>query len=1254
MPRFISFLSPDPVSPGGGTEIEQYHVDGSLFFRSGTRIIHEGYSYSTETNAGAVFEKRTVSRGTGSDIISSSTYTDVLGRVAREVSPNPSATDPNREIVRKTGFSAEGDVTAVLVNGTTTETRTRQSLTQMNISTRRDADTQVVSSETQTIAAIGGQLYEVTTTPHGGYKRQLTGLLGAPTGYGLLASHSVQFGRQGHTLSESFTYVNRATKTTREETWSYGESSPTVRISRNGILQSELPSGYSAPILYATDGIGRVKGVKDPRTGQTRVITYSSVFPSQIASVTLAAPNAQGVVETHTETRTYFPTAHQNAGKLQSVTRLGQTTNYAYNEKGQRTHVWGAQYPLKLEYNAAGQLAKLHTYRAAPGALPWPSGDITEWRYYAGSGKLYQKLDAKQRIAPEKPVTYTYDEFGNIASRTWARGVTTTYSVDLLGQVKSVGYGDGTPSIERVGDDGEGRYIATIAGDATWMQTVMPGWDTDGQQAEIETEAMGANSSSPLLNASYGITRTYNVAGQIRRTQLYGAGTDLSDKRESGLDQANPYARYQTIYEGGPNSAFTLNSAVYRELNGEGVTLKAHDASSTNGQVAFHVQQSQGRDKFDRLVSIGSSAYTSGVANPPLAEGHTFLYDAQGRRTRDNRHDGTHWNYGYNVKNEVIDGTRYDASNSALYGWAFSYTFDEIGNRTLSVASSKQTIYTPNALNQYTAKTNPDKVMVVGETSTPETVVFAAKIPPDPIALNNSSVATKVGTPSKYFYKEIDANNSAGPQDISIGTIGKEPAHGGQPERQTLQESGRVLVPPINEVLAYDADGNTTDDGLWHYTWDAENRLTSATTHVGDAGYANVPVSARKRIIYAYDYRSRMIRREVYGWNGTGFNNSPETAEDYTHFIYDGWNLIAEVSRIGKLIRRYYWGLDLSGTTDGAGGVGGLVAVQHFPNANNAETWDPAVFTVSFPIYDGNGNILAYYDATTGARVADFAYGPFGETIRATGPRAADLPLRWSTKYTDAFTGHKYYGYRWLGDGRWLNRDPIGEAGGRNLYACVANRVVMRIDKLGMASVSSGAYEVDPDLTSRGGGTEEYNKTWRPLSYTAWAQATLDYPDSGCIGELKLAVRVSSLGNALTTATIGGGTNLEAIPLPDKTDGDAPNGHVSYEWKMKLDGCKDGQCAVEYKNMRFEIRLKGGGTGARSMTRIMQSHIEVKWNYIANGPPPTQDTCCEAEPKANVNLKFWTFIEAGFNRNASYVNGGTPAQATYDPNEWPD
>ena len=66
---------------------------------------------------------------------------------------------------------------------------------------------------------------------------------------------------------------------------------------------------------------------------------------------------------------------------------------------------------------------------------------------------------------------------------------------------------------------------------------------------------------------------------------------------------------------------------------------------------------------------------------------------------------------------------------------------------------------------------------------------------------------------------------------------------------------------------------------------------------------------------------------------------------------------------------------------------------------------------------------------TTGALTARYEYGPFGETLRATGTLAKKSPCRFSTKYTDNETGLLYYGYRYYDPvtGRWPNRDPLGE-----------------------------------------------------------------------------------------------------------------------------------------------------------------------------------------------------------------------------------
>jgi RHS repeat-associated protein len=150
-------------------------------------------------------------------------------------------------------------------------------------------------------------------------------------------------------------------------------------------------------------------------------------------------------------------------------------------------------------------------------------------------------------------------------------------------------------------------------------------------------------------------------------------------------------------------------------------------------------------------------------------------------------------------------------------------------------------------------------------------------------------------------------------------------------------------------------------------------------------------------------------------------------------------NLLAEIANSGAVIRRYHWGVDLSGNREGAGGVGGLLAIT----SGNAS---------QLPLSNGNGNIVGTIDAATGQRTAEYEYGPFGEPLRATGPLANANPFRFSTKYCDEETGLVYYGYRYYdaNKGRWLNRDPIEEADSDNLYAFSMNDGINFVDMDGL------------------------------------------------------------------------------------------------------------------------------------------------------------------------------------------------------------
>ena len=137
--------------------------------------------------------------------------------------------------------------------------------------------------------------------------------------------------------------------------------------------------------------------------------------------------------------------------------------------------------------------------------------------------------------------------------------------------------------------------------------------------------------------------------------------------------------------------------------------------------------------------------------------------------------------------------------------------------------------------------------------------------------------------------------------------------------------------------------------------------------------------------------------------------------------------------------RKRYWGLDLGGQATGgspataasAGGVGGLlatVATKSSPATAGTET--------HYFHYDANGNVTETVDSN-GILTASYEYSPFGELISSTGTYAVENTYRFSTKPIDVETGYYYYGYRFYdsSNGRWLNRDPIGEIGHKNLKA---------------------------------------------------------------------------------------------------------------------------------------------------------------------------------------------------------------------------
>lgn len=241
----------------------------------------------------------------------------------------------------------------------------------------------------------------------------------------------------------------------------------------------------------------------------------------------------------------------------------------------------------------------------------------------------------------------------------------------------------------------------------------------------------------------------------------------------------------------------------------------------------------------------------------------------------------------------------------------------------------------------------------------------------------------------------------------------------------------------------YDADGNLLRDGLFRYAYDAENRMIRATS----LGQTNGAI----RILNAYDHAHRRTKKTIQrmsipgdGASAPGVPPMPQTGDWTTTetrtYIWDGNDIVLEKVEFADGTTRtceYFWGPDLSGTEQGAGGVGGLLAVSI-----------DGVFHI--PCYDHNGNIVLYA-SEMGSIAAQYTYDPYGNIIDSSGSLANVFAFGFSTKYHDRETGMVSYQRRFYRPalGRWLNRDPIEEEGGENLYAFCLNSPSLYIDILG-------------------------------------------------------------------------------------------------------------------------------------------------------------------------------------------------------------
>jgi RHS repeat-associated protein len=163
----------------------------------------------------------------------------------------------------------------------------------------------------------------------------------------------------------------------------------------------------------------------------------------------------------------------------------------------------------------------------------------------------------------------------------------------------------------------------------------------------------------------------------------------------------------------------------------------------------------------------------------------------------------------------------------------------------------------------------------------------------------------------------------------------------------------------------------------------------------------------------------------------------------------DGKRVIEERDTNDVPTVAYTRGNDLSGQTgsalDGAGGIGGLLA--------RSDSYSSGTFSDhNYYHADGNGNIT-YLVNSSQTLAASYRYDAYGNLLSSSGTLAGANTYRFSSKEWIPSASLYYYLYRFYSPSlqRWLNRDPIQELGGLNLYGFVLNNPISLMDNFGLA-----------------------------------------------------------------------------------------------------------------------------------------------------------------------------------------------------------
>lgn len=780
---------------------------------------------------------------------------------------------------------------------------------------------------------------------------------------------------------------------------------------------------------------------------------------------------------------TFYYDASGNPTNIHEVKRRKddgsfQTTTYTYTAQGEPqivTHPDGTS--LRYTYNTAGRVTQVARHNVAGTELAFLK---TSYDYDAQGNRNWMQ-DADGNIT-----TLGYDDRGRVTLITNALGEEThyTYTGDYLTQVE----------VGRTAADGEGQVTRLNYTPQGWLESVQRKQDDGGWLTDVTYTYDSRGKVLTSTDAQARITRyTYDALGRLTnvtdpKTKTTTYAYDALGNRTQVTDARNNVTRFtydalsrlvKTEQLGITPAAVTTMAYdaadnLVRVTDAENkTTTYTYDALSNNtavrqplGQTVNHVYDSLDRldytlnargQKIDYTYrpwgGIGSVGYypnaTSTTADRTI--GYTYTYTGRLYTAYDD-HTGYYKVWDYDVLNRVDTEYQYNLGTQSLYldhdydrygnrnavslykytgsAWAqqsrYTYAYTKL-NRITSATLISPTAYTfdyypsgelenlhhPSGLTTHYAYEPNGPVQSIAVSGSAGTLVQDGYTYDD--TLNVDTITTLAGL-HDYGYDGLNrltqalhpaATGLPSQEDFGYDKVGNR-EDTTDPAAFGYDTNNRITQSP-NRTYAFDDDGNMLSRGDGGtFTYDHDNRLIQ---------YQNGTTTAT----YAYDPFGQRLNKTVATGSGT----------TTTWYLWDGDVLLAEYDGAGNEQKRY----------------------AYLP-----DSYVPGQMQDANGTYDVHSDHLQTPKTLTNQSqtvVWKASYTAYGETVIDTNPdgdaNSITLNQRYPGQYFDAETGLYYNFYRYYdpSTGRYVTGDPIGLAGGINLYAYAGSNPLFWSDPTG-------------------------------------------------------------------------------------------------------------------------------------------------------------------------------------------------------------